>query len=46
MKWQEQKTSLGESCLPLTPMAALRHATSMFPNNQSIIDSFMHLASD
>lgn len=32
MKWQQQKTSHGQSCLPLTPMAALRHATSLFPN--------------
>ena len=24
--------ALGESCLPLTPITALRHATSMFPN--------------
>ena len=32
MKWQEEKVSHGQSCLPHTPMAALRHATSLFPN--------------
>lgn len=32
MKWQEQKSSHGLSCLPVTPTAALRHASSMFPN--------------